>query len=94
MSAHKFLDLLRAVEAGRRVSGQPSMEVTNEHVSGASEIERSQASHDSADNCPKLTGVACPTCEEIRQKEIALRELMHAQGVDFPVGLLEGQPAP
>lgn len=94
MSAHQFLNLLRMVETGRKCEGKPCMELSDEIMARSNEIEGSRTSHKAEEVHREDVATDCPECEAIRQQEIALRESLHAQGIDFPVGMLNGQPEP
>ncbi len=84
----EFLRLLRAVEAGRRCEGKECLAVTDANVAQAEELELLKKTHSSEHNGADGWIGACPGCEEVRQSEIALRETLHAQGVDLPVDVM------
>ena len=90
----EFLRLLQAVEASRKCEGKDCLDITDVHVALASQMDSSRLHHLSADGGHAERTENCEGCENIRQQEIALRETMHSQGVDFPVGVLGGQPEP
>jgi len=85
----EFLRLLQAVERGRVCDGKPCLVINDSDVARAEESAALRSSHLPATDLPGHESLSCPTCREIKSKEIALREALHAQGVDFPLGILE-----
>jgi len=83
-----FLELNQLVDAGRKVRGQDSMDIADEDVARAKEIDEMAVAlffdlmgdgHD-----PSF----CPGCQSIHQGRVMLREKLRSQGQEFPMGLL------
>ena len=83
-----FFRLLQATEAQRKCEGLDCIPIADHHVDIAERNEAEQASHE-ADHAPSENGAHdCPECERIRQNIIALREVLHSEGIDFPVEVM------
>ena len=85
MPHDEFLRLLQATEAQRRCEGKDCLPITNVHVTTAEAIERIRVRHRVEEPHMESEDSTCETCETGRKNTIALRESMHAQGIDFPV---------
>lgn len=84
----RFLELLQMVELGRKCEGKSSHNIGSGHVAQAAEVTAAREAHPAHGNESGVFFFLCPECEAIRQRQIALRELLHAQGIDFPVEVL------
>lgn len=91
---HEFLKLLQMVEGGRACDGKECVVVPTGAVEMAKGADDLRRSHLPTSGMPCDAGVSCPTCQKISRNEIAVRETLHSNGVDFPMGLLESQPEP
>jgi len=85
----KFLELMQATEALRKCEGKACLEILEETVEQARSLESTRSHHEKGYSCSTFSGVPCLDCDEIHKREIALRETLHSQGVDFPLGLLD-----
>lgn len=90
MPHNEFLRLLQTVEANRRCEGKDCIGITDAHVANADEIEANRLHHLLSADSGLHPRDTCEGCSEIQGKVIALRETLHSEGIDFPVGLLEG----
>lgn len=88
MAHAQFLRLLQAVEAQRRCEGKDCLAITEDIVAFAERTDIERNTHALSECDVEGLASACVRCAEIGRKEIALRETLHSQGVDFPVGLL------
>ncbi len=88
MAHAKFLELLQAVEAQRRCEGKECFAITDENVTAATITDGARSSHlpENLASCEAFEN--CHACADIKRQEIALRETLHSQGVDFPAGMI------
>lgn len=84
-----FLELMQIVDAVRKVVGRDSMEIKDEDVTRAKEIDLAETAHEAGTEGPDHDSLLCPTCQGLRQNRAMLREKLHSQGQDFPSGVLE-----
>ena len=89
MPHDEFLRLLQSTEANRKCQGKDCIDVTDANVEQASVNGAMRLAHDAEAVRNGGHPKSCPGCADIRQQEIALRETMHSQGVDFPVDVWE-----
>ena len=88
---HKpFLELLQAVEAGRKCHGLECYDIKEHEVAEAERIDRLIAAHKLEHNRDQTLGDPCPNCTDLERQEIALRETLLAQGVELPIGIMGG----
>lgn len=85
MADDEFLRLLQSVEAARRVEGKPCHGITDKHVEMAARCVRLRQEHGQLAALPDHTENSCEACQGATRQEIALRELLHAEGVDLPM---------
>ena len=86
---HKpFLELLQAVEAGRKCHGLECYDIKEHEIAEAERIDRLIEAHKLEHNLDPVQSDPCPNCTDLQRQEIALRETLLAQGVELPIGLM------
>lgn len=83
-----FLELMQLVDAGRKARGLDSMEIRDEDVERAQELDRASRAHAAEDLGTGHESHLCVPCRDIHQGQVLLREKLHSQGQDFPLELL------
>lgn len=83
-----FLELVQLVEAGRKVRGRDSLDILDEDVERAKDIDLVASGHNAEAEAPSHRHHLCPQCQSIHQDRVNLREKMRSQGQEFPQGLL------
>lgn len=83
-----FLELMQLVDAGRKVRQRDSMDIRDEDVERAKAIDGVDRAHAMEVIGEDHESHLCPACRSIHQDRVMLREKMHSQGQDFPLGLL------
>ena len=88
---HKpFLELLQAVEAGRKCHGLECYDIKEHEVAEAERIDRLIAAHKLEHGEGQPSSDPCPNGTDLERQEIALRETLLAQGVELPIGIMGG----
>ena len=88
---HKpFLELLQAVEAGRKCHGLECYDIKEHEVAEAARIDRLIDAHKLEHDSDQPLGEPCPNCTDLERQEIALRETLLSQGVELPIGIMGG----
>lgn len=90
MAEADFLELLQAVEGVRRCVGQDCFDILDKNVVQARGMAERRDAHSAEREAPEHVWERCPECETIKGEGIALRTILQTQGVEFPIGLLEG----
>jgi len=85
----EFLRLLQMAESVRRCEGRICLEVNDMHVQLGQAVEVIRSAHAPETALDGHLSAMCDECGAIQMQQIALRETMHSEGVDFPMGLLE-----
>ena len=86
---HKpFLELLQAVEAGRKCHGLECYDIKEHEIAEAERIDRLIEAHKLEHNLDPVQSDPCPNCTDLQRQEIALRETLLAQGVELPIGIM------
>jgi len=86
---HKpFLELLQAVEAGRKCHGLECYDIKEHEIAEAERIDRLIAAHKLEHGEDQPSSDPCPNCTDLERQEIALRETLLAQGVELPIGIM------
>ena len=88
---HKpFLELLQAVEAGRKCHGLECYDIKEHEIAEAERIDRLIEAHKLEHNLDQTQPDPCPNCTDLQRQEIALRETLFSQGIELPIGLMGG----
>ena len=86
---HKpFLELLQAVEAGRKCHGLECYDIKEHEIAEAERIDRLIEAHKLEHNLDPVQSDPCPNCTDLQRQEIALRETLLSQGVELPIGIM------
>ena len=83
----KFLELLQAVESGRKCYGLECYDIKEHEIAEAERIDRLIEAHKLEHG---VTTDPCPDCTDLERQEIALRETLRSQGVELPLGIMGG----
>ena len=83
----KFLELLQAVESGRKCYGLECYDIKEHEIAEAERIDRLIEAHKLEHGA---TTDPCPDCTDLERQEIALRETLRSQGVELPLGIMGG----
>ncbi len=89
MPHRKFLELLQAVEAHRKVVGLPALEVGESEVSMAQGLDESVAAHKLETESAPCEAHYCETCSNLRMSKAGLRETLEAKGVRIPLDVFD-----
>ena len=84
MPHKRFLELLQAVEAHRKVVGMPALEVGESEISMAQGLDESVAAHNLETESAPCEAHHCETCNNLRMAKVGLRETLEAKGVAIP----------
>ena len=88
---HKpFLELLQAVEAGRKCHGLECYDIKEHEIAEAERIDKLIEAHKLEHGEVQSPADPCPNCTDLQRQEIALRETLLSQGVDLPIGIMGG----
>jgi len=88
---HKpFLELLQAVEAGRKCHGLECYDIKEHEIAEAERIDKLIEAHKLEHDLDQIQPDPCPNCTDLQRQEIALRETLLAQGVELPIGIMGG----
>ena len=89
--AHKpFLELMQAVEAGRKCHGLECYDIKEHEIAEAERIDKLIEAHKLEHDLDPTQPDPCPNCTDLQRQEIALRETLLTQGVDLPIGSMGG----
>ena len=88
---HKpFLELLQAVEAGRKCHGLECYDIKEHEIAEAERIDKLIEAHKLEHDLDPTQPDPCPNCTDLQRQEIALRDTLLSQGVDLPIGIMGG----
>ena len=88
---HKpFLELLQAVEAGRKCHGLECYDIKEHEVAEAERIDKLIEAHKREHDLDRPLADPWPNCTDLQRQEIALRETLLSQGVELPIGIMGG----
>ena len=90
MHMGEFLKLLQMTEGVRVCVGDECMEIDEALIRRAEDGARAADLHDERGCDAEAPGGGCVGCDAVRTEKIALREHLHAQGLDFPFDVTEG----
>lgn len=85
----EFIKLLQMTEGYRACTGRDCHTIPDALVVQAQDADGLEAAHMAGDHPGTIPVIDCVGCEDMRQTKIALRETLHSQGVDLPVGVFE-----
>ena len=85
MEHGEFLKLVQLVDANRKAADLTVLDVRDEDVEKAIEIDGRASSHTVETEGEIHETAFCPTCQGIGQDRAMLLAKLHSQGVDFPV---------
>ena len=89
--AHKpFLELMQAVEAGRKCHGLECYDIKEHEIAEAERLDKLIEAHKLEHDLDPTQPDPCPNCTDLQRQEIALRETLLTQGVDLPIGIMGG----
>ena len=89
--AHKpFLELMQAVEAGRKCHGLECYDIKEHEIAEAERIDKLIEAHKLEHEMDLAQPDPCPNCTDLQKQEIALRETLLSQGVELPIGIMGG----
>lgn len=83
-----FLELMQLVDAGRKVRGKDSMEIRDEDVERAKNLDGEARAHAAEVFGTDHDSHLCEKCRVLHSGRVMLREKLHSQGQDFPIELL------
>ena len=90
MAHTKFLELLQAVESGRKCYGLECYDIKEHEIAEAERIDRLIEAHRLEHGLDQTSADPCPDCTDLERQEIALRETLRSQGVELPIGIMGG----
>ncbi len=89
MPHKRFLELLQAVEAHRRVVDLPALNVEDSEIAAAQGLDESVAAHALETESAPCEAHYCPTCSELRMVKAGLRETLESKGVVIPLEVFD-----